>query len=172
MVGLNVGSGQRKFKSADGFRWVNVDSVSRPEHEPDLVCDGANLPYTAGTIDYFVLHHVMEHFGCGEAKGLIEEAYRVLKPGGSLLIFLPDLKALATRWLLGGVDDYIYIVNLMGAYMDNEADRHKWHYTPESLIVSLREAAPWSLITPFDWRTVEGMDACKDWWILAYEARK
>lgn len=172
MIGLNVGSGQRKFSSGNGFKWVNVDSVSRPGHEPDLLCDGANLPQSEDTIDYFVLHHVMEHFGCGEAEGLLKEAYRVLKPGGSLLIFLPDLKALATRWLLGGVEDYIYIVNLMGAYIDNEADRHKWHYTPNSLIDALRGAAPWSLIMPFDWREIPHADFGRDWWILAYEARK
>jgi predicted SAM-dependent methyltransferase len=137
MIGLNVGSGQRKFQNANGSKWINVDSVSRPGNEPDLVCDGASLPYSESTMDYFVLHHVMEHFGCGEAKGLIEEAYRVLRPGGSLLVFLPDIKALATRWLLGGISDYIFIVNMMGAYIDNAADRHKWHYTPETLIASL-----------------------------------
>ncbi len=172
MIGLNVGSGQRRFKSDGDIKWVNVDSVSRPGHEPDMVCDGAHLPYHPDSVDFFVLHHVIEHFGCGQAHELIQEAYRVLAPGGSLMIFLPDLKALATRWLLGGIEDYIYIVNLMGAYMDNEADRHKWHYTPEMLIVALREAAPWTYILPFDWREVKGMDAAKDWWILAYEARK
>jgi len=172
MIGLNVGSGQRKFKSGEGFKWVNVDSVSRPGHEPDLLCDGSNLPYGDNTIDYFVLHHVMEHFGCGEAKHLIVEANRVLKPGGSLLIFLPDLKALATRWLLGGIEDYIYVVNLMGAYIDNEADRHKWHYTPETLIHALRSVATWKLILPFDWREIPNGDFARDWWLYAYEAVK
>jgi predicted SAM-dependent methyltransferase len=168
-LALNVGSGQRKF---DSVQWINVDSVSRLGHEPDLVADGAHLPQEDATVDYFILHHVMEHFGCGDAKGLIQEAYRVLKPGGSLLIFIPDLKTLAGRWLGGEISDYIFIVNLMGAYMGNEADRHKWHYTVASLTEALKEASPWSEIKPFDWRQVPGMDAARDFWILAYEAVK
>jgi predicted SAM-dependent methyltransferase len=168
-LAINCGSGQRRF---DSVQWINVDSVSRPGHEPDLQCDGAHLPHEDATVDYFILHHVMEHFGCGDAKGLIQEAYRVLKPGGSLLIFIPDLKTLAGRWLGGEISDYIFIVNLMGAYMGNEADRHRWHFTVDSLKVALGETVTWSEIKPFDWRTVPGMDAARDWWILAYEAVK
>jgi predicted SAM-dependent methyltransferase len=173
VIGVNVGSGQRRFTSTPEVEWVNVDSVSRPGHEPDIVCDGANLHYFAdNSVDYFVLHHVLEHFGCGEAAGLIKEAYRVLKPGGSLLIFIPDIRALAIRWLAGGISDYIYIVNLMGAYMGDEADRHRWHYTSSTLPIFLYDCARWAQVKDFDWRPIPGGDFAKDFWIMASEAVK
>jgi len=170
--GLNVGSGQRKFSTCPEVTWTNIDAVSRPGHEPDLVADGAHLPEEwAGTVDYFVLSHVLEHFGCGEAAGLIKEAYRVLKPGGSLLVFVPDMKALARRWLTNDINDYIFFVNTYGAFMSHEEDRHKWGYTDASLRTFLQDQAQW-VLTRFNWRTVPGMDAARDWWVLDMEARK
>lgn len=171
-LGLNVGSGQRRFTSTDEVIWTNVDKISRPGHEPDLVCDGAHLPHCDETVDYFVLHHVLEHFGCGEAEGLIKEAYRVLKPGGSLLVFVPNLKALAERWLEGRLRTQIYVTNLYGAYLGTEESRHKWGFDRVSLYQFLRESAPWTMIDDFDWCRIPGADIAQDWWILGMEARK
>lgn len=171
-LGCNVGSGQRRFATVPGeVEWVNVDKISRPGHEPDLVCDGAHLPYGDESVDYFVLHHTLEHFGCGEGEGLIKEAYRVLRLGGSLLVFVPDLRALAHRWLDGGLSTQIYVTNLYGAYMGNEEDRHKWGFDTRSLAEFLGSVAAWDLHA-FDWRDIPGMDAAKDFWIIGMEARK
>ncbi len=164
---LNLGSGQRPFPKP----WINVDAQGR--WNPDVVGDAAHLPqFVDGSADIIVAHHVLEHYGCGEADGLLKEAHRLLKTGGSLLIFVPDLKALAKRWLLGQIDDYTMFVNTCGAYMGDEADRHKWHYTAESLTEALQRAGKWSWIMRFDWRSIEGADLAKDWWVLAMEAVK
>jgi len=172
MIGLNVGSGQRRFTSTPEVEWINVDKISRPGHEPDLVCDGAHLPQQDASVDYFVLHHVLEHFGCGEASGLIQEAYRVLKPHGSLLVFVPNLGALAERWLSGGISTQIYVTNLYGAYMGHEEDRHKWGFDATSLSLFMVGDIGWQDINHFDWRTIPGADIARDWWILGMEAVK
>lgn len=168
--GLNVGSGQRPFTTDVEVHWINIDKV---RHEgmppPDWVCDGAALPYADGVADYFVLHHVVEHFGCGEAGGLIREAHRVLRPGGSLFVFVPDLKALAERWLAGGLSTQIYATNLYGAYMGHEEDRHRWGFDNGSLHEFLKAGAKWSTVMPFDWRTIPGADIARDFWILGAE---
>lgn len=168
--GINCGSGQRPFTSTSEVEWCNVDSQSR--WNPDLVCDGSRLPFRNRSADYFVLHHVLEHFGCGEGEGLIREAHRVLKPGGSLLVFVPDLRALAERWRDGRLDTQIYVTNLYGAYMGDEADRHKWGFDHSSLLHSLDDLKLWSTIKVFDWRTISGADIARDWWILGMEAVK
>jgi SAM-dependent methyltransferase len=172
MIGVNVGSGQRKFTSTGNVTWVNIDTVSRPGEEPDLVCDGAHLPYHDGDVDYFVLSQVYEHFGCGEADGLLREAYRVLRSGGSLIISVPNMKALAKRWIAGEINEYIFMVNTYGAYRGEESDRHKWGTTPESLRCILELTCDWTWLGEFDNRSIPGLDVARDWWITCLEARK
>ena len=169
-VGLNVGSGQRPFTSNPEVNWYNVDSQEK--WHPDFCCDGANIPTADESADYFILHHCLEHYGLGEASGLIQEAHRVLKHGGRLLIFIPDVKALARKWLDGGINDYIFMVNMMGAYCGDEADRHRWHYTEQGLKEFLYNCAEWEKVIPFNWTVIPGSDFARDWWILAYEAVK
>lgn len=168
-LALNIGSGQRPFKCTPEVRWVNVDKIAREGHANDLLCDGASLPYMSGTVDYFVLHHVLEHFGCNEGEGLIREAHRVLRPGGSLLVFLPNMRALCTRWLEGRMSTQLFMTNVYGAYMGDEEDRHKWGFDPDSLSEFLWERGPWSGMGAFDYRPIAGADLCQDWWIMAAE---
>lgn len=172
-LGINCGSGQRRFKTTPEIRWTNIDSQWKEGHEPDIQCDGAHLTmYEDGEVDYFVLHHVLEHFGCGEGTNLIKEAHRVLRPGGSLLVFVPDLRALADRWLRGGLDTQIYVTNLYGAYMGSEDDRHKWGYDQSSLYSFLRSCANWMSVGPYVSRELPGSDIAQDFWILGMECIK
>ena len=176
---LNIGSGQRKFDAEYG--WTNVDCVSRePDQVPDVVADSRELPFKDESTEICVLHHVVEHFGCGEADGVINECYRVLEPGGRLLVFVPDLKELAGRWLSGQIDDFIFMVNVYGAYQGEEGDRHKWGYDKASLPkyldnaikLSSRRPGSWSRVFRFDWRPILGADIARDWWIAGVECVK
>jgi SAM-dependent methyltransferase len=173
VIGLNVGSGERKFSSGPAVQWINIDKESRPGEEPDLVADGANLgTIPNGSVDLYVLHHCLEHEGCGEGDGLIREAHRVLRPGGSLLVFVPDLYALATRWLGGQLDTQIYVTNLYGAFRGDDSSRHRWGFDAGSLLYTLQSPAKWRAVKPFDWRTIPGASIARDWWILGAEAIK
>ncbi len=168
---LNIGSGQRRF---EGHGWINVDCVSRPGQVPDLLLDVGRdpLPYDDDSMDFVVLHQVYEHFGLGEGHALIRECHRVLKQGGSLIVTVPNMEALAHRWLQNDLEDYLYFVNVYGAYQGEPGDRHAWGYHHESLWKDLDRAAKWIGLKKFDWRPIPGADISRDWWILGMECIK
>lgn len=161
---INAGSGQRPFQKP----WINVDAQAR--WEPDLVADCAKLPYGDGECEMVVLSHVLEHFGCGEGLGMIKEAYRLLQPYGSLIVAVPDMRALAQHWLMGKLDTETYFINVYGAYMGNEHDRHKFGFVAETLEKELYQGGTWQTVQKFNWRQIPGMDLAKDWWVLCLEA--
>ena len=167
MIGVNCGSGQRRFDVRKG--WVNVDIVSREGQVPDLIADGRALPFREGSVDIVVLSHCLEHFHLGDSDGLVRESFRVLRQGGSLIVTSPDLKALARRWLLGEIDDYIFCVNVYGAWQGREGDDHHWNWSQEGLLKMLKGCAGWTMVRTFDWRQVVGMDLARDWWIASAE---
>lgn len=174
---LNIGSGQRPFDQSHG--WINIDCISRPPDQvPDVICDvGADpLPYPDGSVGVCVLHQVYEHFGLGEGHGIIRECHRVLRKDGSLIVTVPDMRALAQRWLLGQLEDYLYMVNVYGAYQGQPGDRHKWGYHDVSLMKDLNAALGdldrWTSVRPFDFRPIPGADIARDWWIIGMESVK
>ena len=166
MLKINAGSGQRKFAPP----WINVDC--QPKWEPDHVCNVEAMPFADHSAELIVSHHCIEHMGCGEADGFIKEARRLLCPRGSLLIFVPNIRELARAFLMGKIDEYIFNANMYGAYMGDEADRHRWGYSLDGMVDYLIKTADWSEIRPFDWRQIDGADIAKDWWILGVEAIK
>lgn len=168
MIGLNVGSGQRPF----GKGWINLDIQVAEDRMPNVQADMFHLPFRDGSVDMVVSSHTLEHLGCGEACGFIKESYRVLKSRGSLIVSIPDIRALAKRWLTGQIDEYIYLVNMMGAWMGDMSDLHRWHYTKTSLTTTIFENGIWEWVREFDNRPILGMDLASDWWILILEAYK
>lgn len=171
--GCNVGSGQRPFSSVVGeIEWANIDKVWHDGMpEPDFICDGADLPFLDESADYVVLSHTAEHFGCGEAGGLIREAHRVLRVGGKLIVTVPDMRELAIGWLGGKIDTQIYLTCVYGAWMGHEEDRHKWGFDRDHLRKFISANGDWSLMMD-DWQAVPGMDLARDWWILGVQCLK
>jgi len=69
-------------------------------------------------------------------------------------------------WMEGRLSDQVYMTALYGAYIEDEADRHKWGYTEESLFNCLRLSG--FVPTLFDWtQQFIGSNFAKDRWILA-----
>ena len=165
-VGVNAGSGQRPFDHTLG--WVNVDV--QPQFSPDILGDMATLPFPDDSVDIVVSHHTIEHMGCGEADAFLTEAHRVLRRYGSLIVCVPNMRALAQRWLTNQLDTQIYLTNIYGAYMGDEHDRHRWGYDTEYLTNYLKKWK-WT-VKLFDWRPIEGADISRDWWILGMECVK
>ncbi|HEX5593775.1 MAG TPA: methyltransferase domain-containing protein [Solirubrobacterales bacterium] len=78
--------------------WINSDI--KDEGGVDLVADiREGLPLESNSIDYAVSIHALPEFAYPELVPVLEELRRVLKPGGTLRLALPDLQ--------GGIDAYL-----------------------------------------------------------------
>ncbi len=158
---INAGSGQCKFEG-----WTNVDI--NPKWEPDVCCDMCKMPFDSGSASIIVSHHTVEHLWPDHAMAFAAECHRLLKPRGSLLVFCPDMEALANAWLAKEIDDQTYMTNVYGAYRGEQSDRHWWGYVYRSL-ASRMSGPGWSMVKKFDWRKIEGAKLACDWWVLAME---
>ncbi len=79
--------------------WKILDVEERPE--VDYICDASSLDiFSDESVDVIYASHVLEHFYYNiehELVRTLNEWHRVLKPGGKLLISVPDLQILC--WL-------------------------------------------------------------------------
>ena len=170
MLRLNVGSGQRRF---EGHGWVNVDCVSRPPDQvPDIIHNIIESPLPYSDVDMIALVHVLEHWVLQDGVKALTECYRALRPGGSLLVIVPDIRALAKAWLRGDITDYIYKVNMMGAYQGEPGDCHRWHWTAQEMYTQMKDIG-FTSAHAFDWRMIPGAESLsRDWWYYGIEAWK
>ncbi len=135
---LNLGSGTTPIP---GF--VNVDAL---EDAPgvDVVADiGERLPFDDGAAELVYASHLLEHFATDRVPDLLAEWRRVLRPGGVLLIAVPDLEAIASvlisreDWFTPPHDPWIGAI--YGGQKD-EYDFHKTGFTGPWLAHLMREA--------------------------------
>jgi predicted SAM-dependent methyltransferase len=135
---LNLGSG---LTPIPGF--VNVDAL---EDLPgvDVVADiGQRLPFEDGAAELVYASHVLEHFPTEEVPPLLAEWRRVLKPGGTLLVAVPDLEVVASMmverrgWFTPPHGPWLGVI--YGGQKD-AYDFHKTGFTGPWLAHLLREA--------------------------------
>jgi predicted SAM-dependent methyltransferase len=117
---LNLGSGPRAVPG-----WINIDrspniyldrapAVKRVLHRAGVLRDPhmtswsrkivrhdirRRLPYPAGSVEAIYTSHTLEHLYLVEARKVLAECTRLLRPGGLLRLALPDSERLARELL-------------------------------------------------------------------------
>lgn len=140
-IKLDLGGGYQPGRNG----WINVD-VS---NEADLFWDlRYGIPFPAGRVDKIYSSHLFEHLTYQQGQVLLDEVLRVLRPGGSFSIVVPNARMYIEAYL-GQVDlpaEYfgwrpafhattsIDAVNYV-AYMAGE---HKYMFDQENLLHILR----------------------------------
>jgi len=103
------------------------------------------LLYADSSIDFVYTSHLLEHLSRDDARKLIEEAFRVLKPRGLVRLVVPDLAV--------GARDYVaalqsnpndakaapVFLNWLQLSRTGARDPHLWMYDAPSLAATLSE---------------------------------
>ena len=105
IVDIGAGDGARlqRLKRAG---WASAIGIE-PDHEAVKVAQASSLqvqfgsaedvPLDSGVADAVIMHHVIEHVR--DPHRALDEAYRILKPGGELSIVTPNLNSAGRfRW--------------------------------------------------------------------------
>ena len=81
---LDIGSGV--FKLRDDVINIDINNYK----EVDLVCDAKNIPFADNSIDQIFNFSLLEH--TKDPFAIMDEIYRVLKPGGTVYTLVPFLQ--------------------------------------------------------------------------------
>jgi SAM-dependent methyltransferase len=123
------------------------------------------IPHDDGTVDGIYSSHMLEHLEPWAAQNLLAECHRVLRPGGTLRVVVPDLEVIVRAYLdddrdilpseapagdafIEALGFPLYAQPSRPGRLDRiarktlriEADGHRWMYDAESLLLRLREA--------------------------------
>lgn len=92
---LDIGAGKQKVRPflSQKCRYVALDYYQTAtqwyESRPNVYADGQQLPVAANCVDTVLLLDVLEHLP--RPQDCLREIYRVLKPGGKLVLHVPFL---------------------------------------------------------------------------------
>jgi predicted SAM-dependent methyltransferase len=91
---LNLGCGNHYSTRSE---WTNIDFVGSTDVIGHNLLRG--IPFENDSFDLVYHSHVLEHFSKHDGDKLVTECFRVLKPGGTIRIAIPDLARIAKQYL-------------------------------------------------------------------------
>lgn len=134
---LYVGCGDKRYPGYTG-----VDAVKRAG--ADIIAPADAIPLKDNSVDEVLAVHLVEHVHFWEAPKLFAEWFRLLRPGGLVVVELPDLIKCCHN-IINKIDGkFPGSLGLMGLYGDWRLKDpwmcHKAAYTFESLKPVVAEA--------------------------------
>jgi predicted SAM-dependent methyltransferase len=111
---LNVGCGcarqQNLHRYFLGPDWQQIRLDIDPAVKPDIVCSITDMrPVPAEAVDAIWSSHNLEHLHRHEVPLALAEFVRVLRPGGLLLLTLPDLQSVAELIAADRLEEEAYV---------------------------------------------------------------
>ena len=123
MVKLDIGGGKNK-RDED---FIGVDICGSPDVKAKMWA----LPFKDASVDFIWSGHTLEHAPFAKVIETLAEWYRVLKPGGRLILQVPNMDYVAKYWLTG--KDRAWAEAMIFGAQSDEGDFHKSAFTSDTL---------------------------------------
>lgn len=147
MNALEIGPGQKRTHPD----WITFGI----DQQTDIDYQGSwqdGLPWQENHFDLIYASHVLEHIPWYETVRVLEDACRVLKPGGSIEIWVPNFLKIVRAWMDGHTGDDawrkynpdgnvdLWMNGRVFTYGKQEGNWHKAAFSTEHLSYCLRES--------------------------------
>lgn len=148
---LHVGCGRTPLHfSFNVNEWDETRLDIDQDVNPDIISSILDMSEVAdNSFDAVFSSHNLEHIFATEVPVALAEFHRVLKPGGSAHILVPDIQIIAKEVAKGNLEGFLYqspagpispIDVLWGLRSGNEYMRHKTGFTAQTLGQKLLDA--------------------------------
>lgn len=137
MLKLNLGCWSKRL-----YGFVNIDID--PEFG-EVVADARALPYEDNSVDEIYAGHLYEHFALDEP--VMAEWHRVLKPGGTITITVPDIEKGLAEYRKGAITLDWFNQVVFGAQNRDEQNHHQV-FTEDILLTQMTPFFPDAKIIP------------------------
>lgn len=139
---LHIGCGNRRIEG-----YTNVDIFQGPAVDEVFPMD--RIPYQDNTISGILSEHALEHVPFDQSEQTLKEWFRVLKPSGELILFIPDFEICCQKYLAAPLNDAvfqntrawykatIYGIQKSQAGEPDDAQIHKCGYSKEEIRIVL-----------------------------------
>lgn len=134
---LHLGCGNNIKKD-----WINIDLNKSADIQLDM---REKLPFSNNSCSIIYSEHFLEHIDYPEpVTTLLKECYRILKPGGTLSLSVPDINLVLQSYVNGGTSEYYETLKRVNPpwcethmehinYIFRQANEHLFCYDFETL---------------------------------------
>lgn len=127
-INLNLACGRRPIEGYKG-----IDMVDNGDHQ-HYVGDVRKLDFPDNSIGKMISIHFIEHLLLWEVAPTLKEWLRCLKPGGELIVELPDAYICMLNVVSGHQDPYLGIIGIYGDPTEKREEMlHRWAWSPKTL---------------------------------------